>query len=74
MKRKPQNRSPYFHMPFFGTIFLHHGVAFFRFSREPKKRNWARASLLDRLRLTQTLFSVREHGLAFSLLSPHALS
>ncbi len=61
-------------MPFFGTIFLYHGVAFFRFFQEPNKLNWARANVLNRLRLTQTQFSGREHGLAFSLLSSHALS
>ena len=74
MKRKPQNRSPYFHMPFFGTIFLYYGVAFFRFFQETKKLNWARANLLPRLTLTQTRLSGKEHDLAFSLLSSHALS
>ncbi|HBP88986.1 MAG TPA: hypothetical protein DD706_14965 [Nitrospiraceae bacterium] len=74
MKRKRQNRSPYFHMPFFGTLFLHHGVAFFRFLEETNKTGWALANVLSRLTLTQTRLSGKEHGLAFSLLSSHALS
>lgn len=74
MKRKAHNRSRYFHMPFFGTIFLHHGVAFFHFFQETNKLNWARANVLPRLTLTQTRLSGKEHGLAFSLLSSHALS